>query len=103
MILEELSSDDRADIVAHLDTADTDAILAEATPETTESLRITSYNVCYTKLLRADTDAILAEATPETTESLLHLLQYPHDTAGGLMITEFVAVPASLTAQEVIV
>jgi len=50
----------------------------------------------------ADTDAILAEATPETTESLLHLLQYPHDTAGGLMITEFVAVPASLTAQEVI-
>jgi magnesium transporter len=49
-----------------------------------------------------EADAIIAEATPETTESLRHLLQYPSDTAGGLMQTEFVAVPASLTAQEVI-
>jgi len=49
-----------------------------------------------------DTAAILAEATPETTESLRQLLQYPPDTAGGLMVTEYVAVPASLTAQEVI-
>ncbi len=49
-----------------------------------------------------DVDKIIAAATPETTESLRHLLQYPQDTAGGLMQTEFVAVPASLTAQEVI-
>jgi magnesium transporter len=69
-IIEELWSDDQADIVARLDADDADAILAEATPETTRSLR--------------------------------HLLQYPPDTAGGLMQTEFVAIPASLTAQEVV-
>jgi magnesium transporter len=50
----------------------------------------------------AEADAILAEAEPETAEAVTRLLQYPSDSAGGLMVTEFVAVPAAHTAQEVI-
>jgi magnesium transporter len=50
----------------------------------------------------ADAEAILAETTPETADSVRRLLQYPADSAGGLMLTEFVAVPASLTAREVV-
>ena len=35
-------------------------------------------------------------------EELSELLGYPEDTAGGIMTTEFVAVPAHLTAAETI-
>lgn len=53
--------------------------------------------------LEADAaEAILVEAEPEVAASLRSLLQYPTDTAGGLMITEFVAVPESGTAQDVV-
>jgi magnesium transporter len=53
--------------------------------------------------LEADAaEAILVEAEPEVAASLRSLLQYPPDTAGGLMITEFVAVPESGTAQDVV-
>jgi magnesium transporter len=69
-ILDELPSDERADLVARLDAADLEAILAEATPETADSVR--------------------------------RLLLYAPESAGGLMLTEFVAVPATLTAHEVV-
>ncbi len=53
--------------------------------------------------LKADAvEAILAETEPEVAANVRNLLQYPPDTAGGLMITEFVAVPESGTAQDVI-
>ena len=47
-------------------------------------------------------EAILAETEPEVAASVRSLLQYEGDTAGGLMITEFVAVPEWGTAQDVI-
>lgn len=47
-------------------------------------------------------EAILEEATPETVKSARTLLQYPAESAGGLMITEFVAVSAAWTARELI-
>jgi magnesium transporter len=47
-------------------------------------------------------EAILAEAEPAVAADVRSLLQYPPDAAGGLMITEFVAVPESGTAQDVI-
>lgn len=42
---------------------------------------------------------LLQTVTPETRESLRLLLQYPSDTAGGIMTTEFVSVPADWTAE----
>ena len=53
--------------------------------------------------LHADAaEAILAEAEPGVAANVRSLLQYPTDTAGGLMITEYVAVPEWGTAQDVI-
>jgi magnesium transporter len=53
--------------------------------------------------MRAESaEAILAETEPEIAASVRSLLQYEGDTAGGLMITEFVAVPEWGTAQDVI-
>ncbi len=42
---------------------------------------------------------LLSSVTPETREALKLLLQYPPDTAGGIMTTEFVSVPADWTAE----
>jgi len=69
-ILEELPSDDRADLFGQLDAHETEAILAEAAPETAESVR--------------------------------RLLEFPPDSAGGRMLTEYVAVPASWTVRQLI-
>jgi magnesium transporter len=69
-ILEELVSDERADLLGRLASGDAEAILAESTPETADSVRA--------------------------------LLRYPPESAGGLMITEYVAVPETATAQEVV-
>ncbi|MGU3493249.1 magnesium transporter [Xanthobacteraceae bacterium A53D] len=38
--------------------------------------------------------------SPETRAAIEHLLTYPEDTAGSLMTTEFVTVPASFTVQQ---
>jgi magnesium transporter len=69
-ILEELVSAERADLLGRLESGDAEAILAESTPETADSVRT--------------------------------LLQYPPESAGGLMITEYVAVPETATAQQVV-
>ncbi len=45
---------------------------------------------------------LLQTVTPETRESLKLLLSYPADTAGGIMTTEFVSVPANWTADQVL-
>jgi magnesium transporter len=42
---------------------------------------------------------LLQSVTPETQAALRLLLQYPPDTAGGIMTTEFVSVPADWTAE----
>ena len=42
---------------------------------------------------------LLQTVTPETRDALRLLLQYPPDTAGGIMTTEFVSVPANWTAE----
>lgn len=45
---------------------------------------------------------LLAALDPETRGALLKVLAYPHDTAGGIMTTEFVSVPASWTVAQVL-
>ena len=50
----------------------------------------------------ATAEAILEAAEPEAAESLRAILRYPEDSAGGRMITEYVAVPASATVRELV-
>jgi len=47
-------------------------------------------------------DEILALMERDEAAEVRELLGYPEDTAGGIMTTEFVAVPATLTAAETI-
>ncbi len=45
-------------------------------------------------------DRLQALLSPEAKAAIAHLLTYPEDTAGALMTTEFVTVPASWTVQQ---
>ncbi|GGF72209.1 magnesium transporter MgtE [Azorhizobium oxalatiphilum] len=50
--------------------------------------------------VNADTrTALEARLSPETRAAITHLLTYPEDTAGSLMTTEFVTVPANWTVE----
>ena len=44
--------------------------------------------------------AILDQMKPDESKNIRSLLEYPKDSAGGIMTTEFVAVHAELTAQQ---
>jgi magnesium transporter len=49
-----------------------------------------------------DAEAILEEMDPDEAESVRLLIQYPSDSAGGLMITEFLAFEADLTVSQTV-
>ena len=49
-----------------------------------------------------DAEAILAAMPDETAEEVRQLLQYPDETAGGIMLTEFVSFPGDYSVQDVI-
>jgi|RhiMethySRZTD1v2_1073278.scaffolds.fasta_scaffold16793_2 magnesium transporter len=54
------------------------------------------------RLKDEDAQAILIEMDPEDAEEVRRLVQYPSDTAGGLMITEYLAHPGSRRIDEVL-
>jgi CBS domain-containing protein/sporulation protein YlmC with PRC-barrel domain len=47
-------------------------------------------------------DELLSLMEPEEASDVKELLKYPDDSAGGLMTTEYVTVPAGITAQQAI-
>src|SRR6476660_3686846 len=93
-IIDQLAPRDRAGVLASLD----DEAVADAMEE-----------------MEPDTQVeVLEDLTPERAADILELMEsdekaevqellsYPEDTAGGIMTTEFVAVPATLTAGQTI-
>lgn len=50
----------------------------------------------------SDAEAILSKMDPEEAQEARELLQYDSDTAGGIMVTEFVVYPENLTVQDVL-
>lgn len=79
---EELLPADAADILEELASDDQADLLARLDPE--------------------DAEAILSEAEAATATAVRELLQYAPDTAGGRMVTEFVAVPETASASDVV-
>lgn len=53
----------------------------------------------FRELAPADRKRLMVRLRPETQVALTMLLQYPPDTAGGIMTTEFVGVPSDWTAE----
>jgi CBS domain-containing protein len=81
-VLEQLDDQRAADIIEAMEPDDAADLLAEMDEE------------------RADT--LLSMIDEEDAAEVRSLLAYPEDSAGGVMTTEYIAVPATLTAQETI-
>ncbi|MDY0391863.1 MAG: CBS domain-containing protein, partial [Candidatus Bipolaricaulis sp.] len=81
-LLAELNREDAAHILSHMEPDDAVDLLAELPPETVQD--------------------ILSRLETQEAKELGELLSYPPDTAGGLMSTEVVALPADMTVEEAI-
>jgi magnesium transporter len=81
-VLEDLAPERAADILEEMSPDDAADLVADLSDETREE--------------------ILALMERDEAEELGELLRYPEESAGGHMTTEFVAVPATLTAGETI-
>ena len=117
-IVEQLAPKDRAGVIASLDDEAAAEVFEEMDPETQveilEDLAPERAADILEEMSPDDAADLVADLSEEAREEILPLMErderaevqellgYPEDTAGGIMTTEFVAVPATLTAGETI-
>jgi CBS domain-containing protein len=92
--LEEMELGDQVSVIEHMNAERASEILEEMPPDEVADI--------LTELPEDRAQQILGLMEKEEAEDVQELLAYEEDTAGGLMTTEYVAVPESLTAQECI-
>ncbi len=92
--IEEMEPGTQVEVLEDLEPARAADILEEMSPDDAADL--------VADLSESARDEILALMEREEAAEVRELLGYPEDTAGGIMTTEFVAVPATLTAAETI-
>ena len=91
-ILKETSPERQVSLIEGMKTERVVAILGEMSPDDTADV-----------LGDLPTDrakAILDQMAPDESENIRSLLNYPKDSAGGIMTNEFIAVSADLTVQQ---
>lgn len=93
-VIEELPDVQAADIIENMDAGNAAAIINRMNSDDRADLMI--------ELDRKDAEAILTEMHPEEAESIRKMIEYRPDTAGGLMLTEYIAYQASSTVKEAI-
>jgi len=117
-IIDQLAPKDRAGVLASLDDEIAADVFEEMEPETQvevlEDLDPARAADILEEMSPDDAADLVADLSDETREELLalmerdeaeelgELLAYPEDTAGGMMTTELVALPASLTCGQAI-
>jgi CBS domain-containing protein len=117
-IIDQLAPRDRAGVLAALDDEAAADAIEEMEPDTQvevlEGLAPERAADILEEMSPDDAADLVADLSDETREELLSLMErdeadelggllaYPEDTAGGMMTTEFVAVPAHLTAAQTI-
>jgi magnesium transporter len=117
-ILAELSGPDRAAVVSSLDDETAAAAVQEMEPELQRSVLESIGSEKAADILEEmnpdDAADVVGDLRPEQANQLLGLmqpeeaadvkevLQYPDESAGGLMTPQFVSVPAGMSAQEAI-
>lgn len=117
-IIDQLAPKDRAGVLAALDDEAAADVFEEMEPETQvevlEDLDPARAADILEEMSPDDAADLVADLSDETREELLalmerdeaeelgELLAYPEDTAGGMMTTELVALPASLTCAQAI-
>jgi len=117
-IIDQLAPRDRAGVLASLDDEAVAEALEEMEPDTQvevlEDLAPERAADILEEMSPDDAADLVADLSDESRDEILalmesdekaevqELLAYPEDTAGGIMTTEFVAVPATLTAGQTI-
>jgi magnesium transporter len=117
-VLEQLAEEDVAGLLADLEPEDAAEILERISPELAaelvEDVTIEDLTAAVSEMTGESAADLLFELDDEVTERVLalmddeserevrRLLEYPPDTAGGLMTTEIAALPIGLTAGEAI-
>ena len=92
--MEEMEPDTQVEILEDLEPARAADILEEMSPDDAADL--------VADLSETTREEILALMEKDEAEEVQELLGYPEDSAGGIMTTEFIAVPRTLTAAETI-
>lgn len=92
--LEESTDEVQAQILARLDDERAADILEAMSPDEAADL--------LADLPEERREQLIAKMEADEAEDVEELLAYGEDTAGGLMTTEYVAIPASLTAEQAI-
>lgn len=92
--LEEMELEDQVSVIEHMDAERASDILEEMPPDEVADI--------LTELPHDRAEQLLSLMEKEEAQEVKELLAYEEDTAGGLMTTEYVAVPERLTAQECI-
>ncbi len=117
-VLEQLTEEDAAGLLAELEPEDVADILEQISPELAaelvEEVPIEDLSAAVGEMTGEAAADLLSELDDEVSESVLallddeaeaeirRLLEYPHDTAGGLMTTEVASLPIGLSAGEAI-
>jgi magnesium transporter len=92
--LEEMELEDQVSVIEHMDAERASDILEEMPPDEVADI--------LTELPEDRAQQILGLMEKEEAEDVQELLAYEEHTAGGLMTTEYVAVPDTLTPQDCI-
>lgn len=93
-VIEELPDVQAAEIIENLDAGNAAAIINRMKSDDRADLM--------SELDSKDAEAIFTEMHPEEAASIRKMIEYRPDTAGGLMLTEYISYPASLTVREAI-
>lgn len=93
-ILDELDSDERAATLDLLSVERTSAIIAEMPSDEAADL--------LAELPSDEANALLQQMEPELADDVVDLLRYQEDTAGGLMVKEYVCISPDDTVEEVL-
>ncbi|MHC5007409.1 MAG: magnesium transporter [Planctomycetota bacterium] len=93
-LIEDIPDAQALDLIEHIEPPEAAAIVSEMASNEQADL-ISALGV-------ADAEAVLAEMDPEEASEAVRLAAYPPDTAGGLMVTEFLSYPHTTTVQDVI-
>ncbi|MDD4170128.1 MAG: CBS domain-containing protein [Desulfotomaculaceae bacterium] len=84
----------QVNIIKRLDNERVSKILVEMAPDEAADL--------LGELTQEQSDELLSLMEPEEAEDVRELMEYPDDTAGALMTTEFITLSLNMTAQEAI-